>query len=200
MISRDLTSLRAALDSPDTSSMLSKTQRQSALKLLEDSMVIHTKLSNALQTGKIISDFSDKTGVLEEIENCIAEAAYLNIVDETLSHAVDVVAEISSDAKVLLSRILESLRSGSKDQLDDSLLEAHRVGWDHSYVHDIAMAIFEERNRLIQEEIIKQKLFEMVNNIKGGQQIKGIEIMQILRTIKSLHLDQNTCECLSFLR
>lgn len=136
---------------------------------------------------------------MEEIENCIAEAAYLNIVNDTLSHAVDLVAELSSDVKALLSKILESLRSGSKDQLDESLLEAHRVGWDHPYIHDISIAIFEERNRLLQEEIVKQKLFEMVNSIKSGDQIKGIEIMQILRSLKSLKLDQNPCEFLSLI-
>lgn len=54
MISRDLTSLRIAIDNPETSSMISKTQRQSALKLLEDSMIIQTKLTNAIQSGKLL--------------------------------------------------------------------------------------------------------------------------------------------------
>jgi hypothetical protein len=139
---------------------------------------------------------------LEEIENCIAEAAYSNLVDDTLGQAVDLVVELSSTVKPLLASILESLRGGSKDELDEALLEAHRVGWNHSYIHQISLMIFEERNRIIQEEIIKQKLFAMVNNIKSGENMKAIEIMQLMRSLKSLKLDQNPGKpllCLIFL-
>lgn len=54
MISRDLTSLRVALDNPDTSTFLSKTQRQTALKLLEDAAAVQTKLTNAIESGVVI--------------------------------------------------------------------------------------------------------------------------------------------------
>jgi hypothetical protein len=198
MISRDLDSLRVALDNPDTSTMLSKTQRLTALKLLEDATTVQTKLSNAIESGRLSSSSSALSllplplGELEEIENCIAEAAYLNIVDDTLTQAVDTVAELSSDVKSLLSPILENLRTGTIDELNQSLVEAHRVGWDHSFIHKISLLIFEERNRLIQEELIKQKLFQMIADIKAGQSIKQIEIMQLMRRIKSLKLDQNT--------
>jgi hypothetical protein len=127
---------------------------------------------------------------LEEIENCIAEAAYSNLVDDTLLQAVDLIVELSSNAKPLLDSIVESLRVGSKDELDVALLEAHRVGWDHSYIHKISLMIFEERNRILQEEIVKQKLFAMVNNIKAGENMKAIEIMQLMRSVRSLKLDQ----------
>jgi hypothetical protein len=51
MISRDLTTLRATLDNPETSTLLSKSLRQTALKLLEDAATIQLKLADAIQTG-----------------------------------------------------------------------------------------------------------------------------------------------------
>lgn len=40
--------------------------------------------------------------------------------------------------------------------------------------------------------MIKQKLFKMSNDIKSGEDVKAIEIMQLLRSIKLFKLDQNT--------
>lgn len=54
MISRDLPLLRTTLENPDSSTLLSKTQRQSAQKLLEDASTIQLKLKNAIQSGFII--------------------------------------------------------------------------------------------------------------------------------------------------
>jgi hypothetical protein len=53
MISRDLPTLRVALDNPETSTLLSKTLRQTALKLLEDATAIQCKLANAIETGSL---------------------------------------------------------------------------------------------------------------------------------------------------
>ena len=89
-------------------------------------------------------------GELEEIENSIAEAAYLNIVDDFVSQAVDALVEYAGSAKQILSAIIGSLRNGNKDEFDASLLEAHRVGWDHSFIHKISPMIYDERNKIVQ--------------------------------------------------
>jgi hypothetical protein len=52
MISRDLNLLRTTLDSTQSSTLLSKTQRQTATKLLDDAASVNTKLIFAIESGE----------------------------------------------------------------------------------------------------------------------------------------------------
>ena len=133
----------------------------------------------------------DYLGSLEQLEDCIAEAAYLNIYDDDVDRAVEVMLDIGGNVGSLLSEFLDSLRAGSKGDLDSALSEARRVGWDHHFIHESSLKILDERNRVVQEEIAKSKILAMSNDIKQGYEVKNIEVMQLLRGVASMGLNQN---------
>ena len=137
-------------------------------------------------------------GSLERLEDCIAEAAYLNIYDDDVDRAVEVMLEMGSNVDRVFDPILQSLRAGSKSDLESALLECKRLGWEHSFIHESSPSIYEERNRVVQEEVAKHKLLAMSSDIKNGYEVKTIEVMQLLRGITSMGLNQNPGSLLTF--
>lgn len=108
-----------------------------------------------------------------------------------MDRAVEVMLDIGGNVGSLLSEFLDSLRAGSKGDLDSALSEARRVGWDHHFIHESSLKILDERNRVVQEEIAKNKILAMSNDIKQGYEVKNIEVMQLLRGVASMGLNQN---------
>jgi hypothetical protein len=130
-------------------------------------------------------------GSLEQLEDCIAEAAYLNIYDDDVDSAVEAMLDLGGNAEGILKSLLQSLRVGSKSDLDAALSELRRVGWDHPYIHNSSHKIYNERNRVVQEEIAKNKILSVSNDIRNGYEVKNIEVMQLLRGVTALGLNQN---------
>lgn len=130
-------------------------------------------------------------GSLEHLEDCIAEAAYLNIYDDDVDRAVEIMLDLGGNGEVILNALLQSLRVGSKSDLETALSELRRVGWDHPFIHDSSQKIFHERNRVVQEDVAKRKILSVSNDIKNGYEVKNIEIMQLLRGVAGLGLNQN---------
>jgi hypothetical protein len=152
MISRDIAALDKAIKAlgRDSNNIASSTaERKEAVSLLIDCSNVKNKLTKAIKDRKLI-----------DLEEAIAEAAYLNYYDDSVQEAVDVMLDLSCDPSSLTTILLEKMRNGSPSDLETVLAEIYRVGWVESPLkHDVVFRIYEERKRIVEVCICVRRMY-----------------------------------------
>lgn len=186
LISRDVEALKTQLDhirngmyGQDDLTLLSECQV--AEKIIRSHGKMQKQLHQAIESRDI-----------DQLDTIIAQSAFSYFYYPELETGINVLNDISRNPALLIKRIVGGLRNNDIPSVEKGFDELAKMGIAHPALDTVICSkIHAFKNRIVQDDIVKDKLVKLCLALRNGLPANSADIAQIYRKALALGLDKD---------